>query len=449
MKIALCIAEDISLGPGYLITYLKERGDNVKLFFDPRQFNRGYSRNKTLAKIFDISDNLISDLRYFDPDMVCFSAVTAHYQWALNMAKRIKRVLPNTKIVFGGVHATLVPEEVRKHDFIDEVVVGDGIKYFGGEFDPDKIFPDREIFLKELPSEHRRIQLFMTSIGCPFNCSYCGNEQLRAVGQFKYHKRSVEGCISELKQLKERGAEYILFVDDILTINKTWLEKFAESYMTQINLPFSCFIHPKFISEEIVNLLKMMGCQSAWMGIQCGFEPLRKDILNRPETNIEIIKSCELIKNKGIKLIVDHIFGIPFETEITQEVSQQLYEHIKPDIVNCYQLLYFPKSKIIEHALKCGYLKKEDIGKINRGKGILYQTNNKGQKYYDTYVKSMITIPLGSIIYELLPIWIIKVLVLIKSGRAFTLRAIIQNEIFFAWRALKIKWKLLKNYIKK
>jgi radical SAM superfamily enzyme YgiQ (UPF0313 family) len=328
-----------------------------------------------------------------------------------------------------------VPEVVKQNKFIDEVVERDGIRYFGGEFDPDKIFPDREIFLKELPPEHRKVQLFMTSIGCPFNCTYCGNQQLREIGAFKYIRRSVEGCIAELKLIKQRGGKLIFFADDILTMDKKWLREFLDVYVKEINLPYTCFIHPRFIDKEIVQWLKDSGCLSCWLGIQQGDERIRMHIMSRPETNQEIIETAKLVKDAGIIFIIDHIFGVPFENEMAQEISYNLYSQIKPDIVNCYELLYFPKAKIIESALKCGYLTAKDIPIINEGKGIVYTTNNHWQKFYDMYLKSFITIPLGSIVWEFMPIVLIKFIVLFKAKRYFTLMAILENEIFFTWRA--------------
>jgi len=296
MKYAFCVAEDINLGVGYLIAYLKSQGHEVKLFFDPRQFARGYSRNSTLAKVFGIRKWLLKKIRTYEPDEIWFSCVTASYKWAVGMAFDCKIQNPKAKIVFGGVHPTLCPEEVKKHLFIDEVVIGDGIEYLGGEFKPDELFAEREMFLKELPPEHRRVQLFMTSFGCPFNCSYCGNEQLRKVKKHKFFRRSIEGCIAELKILKESGMRYVLFVDDILTADRKWFKEFAKQYKRDIDLPYACFVHPKFVDETIVKYMKSSNCHTAWMGIQTGSEDLRKRILNRQETNKEVVEACKLIK---------------------------------------------------------------------------------------------------------------------------------------------------------
>ena len=443
MKIAFVCCEDIQLGPAYIITHLKKQGHDVRLFFSPRQFDRGYARNKFLARLLSLDNYIIHKIEKFNPDKVLFSLVTATYRWNLQMAERIKKKLPTTKIIFGGVHSTLVPDEVKSHSFIDEVIVGDGVEHFGGVFDPDNLWPDRDIFFKELPSYHRKYQLFMTSFGCPYACSYCANEELRKHYDRKLIKRSVEGCIKELKYLKERGMKYVLFVDDILCVDREWLRAFAIAYNSAINLPFCCFGHPKFLDEEIIKTLKEMGCEMVWIGIQTGAEQLRKDILNRPETNDEIKAACALINKYNMKLMIDHIFGLPYESEMTNDFSTVFYSELKPDVVNCYELLYFPKAKIINHAIKFGYLTLADVPKIERGEMLQYHTGNRGNFFYDIYHKPMVVIPLGNVTWELLPTWLVKLIIYIRAGRAFIPIVMIQNEIYFTWKAILKKGRLI------
>jgi len=426
-----------------VMSYLRSQGHEVKLFFDPMQYKRGYAHNGLLSKLFSVENYNIRKIKEFKPDACLFSCMTATYGWALHMAKRVKEEV-GCKIIFGGVHPTLVPEEVKRHDFIDEVCEGDGIAYFGGEFDPDKIWADRESYLRELPSVHRKVQLFQTYLGCPFRCTYCGNEQLFKVGKYKPHRRSIEGCIKELKHLKEeRGMRYVLFIDDVFTTDKKFIIDFLKRYVEEIKLPFACFGHPKYLDDNIVKLLKDAGCESIWIGIQTGAEDLRKTILNRPETNQEILDACALVKKHNIKLIIDHIFGFPYESNMSQDVSYNLYKECKPDVVNCYQLLYFPKAKIIESALKFGYLTPADVGKINRGEHIIHQMDNRPQTYRDTYMKALTVLPLGNIIWELFPMWLCKLIIHIRARRGFVPMVIIQNEVFFSWRLILKRLRII------
>jgi len=237
--------------------------------------------------------------------------------------------------------------------------------------------------------------------------------------------------------------KYVLFVDDIFTADKKWLKHFLIEYKKHIGSPFCCFAHVRFLDEEVIMQLKEAGCHTAWLGIQSGDERLRKQIMNRPESNREIVDKCKLIKDAGIQLIVDHIFGIPTENAGSQDISYNLYTEINPDIINCYELVYFPKAKIIDIAVRTGAIMPSEIQKINEGKSITYQQGNQPSKFYKEYAKGFAAIPLGGIAYEILPLWIIKLLVYLKSGRGFIPLAMLQNEIFFTVRAI---WKKLKPF---
>ena len=196
--------------------------------------------------------------------------------------------------------------------------------------------------------------------------------------------------------------------------------------------------------EEIAEMAKSK-CQTIWLGIQSGCPNHRKYILDRPETNEQIIKVSEWIKKYGIKLMVDHISGLPYESDLTHELSYALYEHIQADVINVYECLYFPKAKINEHALKCGYLVKEDIEKINRGQFIVYQQGNKSGHFYNKYSKCIVSIPLQNAAWEFLPLTIIKLFVHARAGRLYIANAMIQNEAFFTIRAILKKLGFMKH----
>lgn len=336
MRIAFYCKDDLNLGAAYVIAYLKSKGNEVRLFLE--------RNNITFVH---------RQLRY-SPDLVCISCVTANLEWGLKIAKEIRKT-SKVKILFGGVHPTLCPETIEREGF--EVCVGDGISYFGGTFEPDNTWPDREIFLQQLPPVQRAYQIFMTGFGCPFRCSYCNNHQLRPIMK----RRSVEGCIKELEYLKSNGLRYVLFVDDIFTINRSWLMDFLGSYKKDIRLPFTCFGHTKVIDKEIADNLKSSCCECVWLGIQSGSERVRKEILNRHETNAEITKACRVIKEAKLKLMIDHIFDLPQETYETLLESFKFYKTLRPDVVNCYELIYLPHAEInkfghseVKHQLEGG-----------------------------------------------------------------------------------------------
>jgi len=350
MKIAFFCFTDFNLGASYVIAYLKQLGHEVRLF---------------LERATDSPRLLV--VKKFNPDLVCFSCVTANHQWAIELAQEVRKI-SKARILFGGVHPTLCPEDFEGFD----ICQGDGLKYFGGEFKPDELWADREIFFEQLPPVHRRYQIFMTGFGCPFRCSFCNTYLLNK----KIVRRDAFNCINELAYLKRRGLKYVLFDDDIFTLNKEWLTDFLTQYIRHISLPFTCFGHAKYIDDEIVKLLKNANCQCVWLGVQSGYEPSRRSILNRTESNQEISLACQLIKKTGMKLMIDHIFGLPGDNEYTLIESYYFYRALKPDVVNVYELLYLPKA---------------EINKYGKSKA-LYQ--KQGGENYKKYASSFASIPL-------------------------------------------------------
>lgn len=345
MRILFCCKENFNLGAAYLISFLKHQGHEVRLFLD---FGKK-----------------VAPYREFNPDLVCISCVTANKDWALSTARTIRDEI-KARILFGGVHPTLCPEDFEGYD----VCIGGGEEYFGGKFDPDYLWADREIFLRQLPRVHREYQIFMTGFGCPFRCSFCNNHQLRRV----LVRRDPMNCIDELAYLKQKGLRYVLFDDDIFTLNPDWLVFFLHHYTRRVALPYTCFGHAKFLSRQICKDLKESGCECVWLGIQNGNELVRKEILNRQETNAEIQKACRMVKQAGMKLMVDHIFGLPCDNKLWD--SYQFFKTLKPDVVNVYELLYFPKA---------------EINKLGHSKA-LFQKD--GGEDYRRYAKSFASIPL-------------------------------------------------------
>lgn len=492
MKIAFVCAEDEIPGICYLSAHLKKNGHEVFLVFEPKQFSRAYLRNNFLAKIFSREKENLARLKKINPDLIGFSCTTAHYQWARDFAHKVKKILPQTPIIFGGVHSTLVPELVIKEKAIDFVCQGEGEgplleildaikagKRAGEDdfivsniwyknngriknnplrpllHDLDELpYLDKDLFKGYLPNHYREYSYYFTSRGCPYNCSYCGNEPLRKiyVGLGKYVRRmSPQRAVDELLFLKERyKTKYILFEDDVFAMDENWLTEFIPLYRKEVGLPFTCFGHVKLLTPKIIKLLKQGGCDLLWFGLQSADEKIRRDVFQRYETNEEIIRATDLCHKEKIQFMVDQILNIPHDSREAMKEALLLYNRIRPAMINCYSLLYFPKAKINEIALKAGFIKKEDISKIDEGKSIVYQTGDFSHHddFYSRYALLLTAIPFlpkwvvakiagseklidffGKLPLILIPL--VKILINFKIGRGFLPFAIFKMEVFF------------------
>ena len=435
MKIAFVYIGSENLGIEYLSAILKEHGHEVRLFYDPSLFDDKYIFSiPSLSMIFNIREIIIKQLIDYKPDLVCFSVFTEAFLWALEMSYSIKKNL-DVKILFGGVHPTMVPERVIKEKVVDMLIVGEGfealpelVNALNNNKDISKIknlwlktnnkvienpirpvfpdlnklpFPDKAIFAKYFSINGH--YLIMTSLGCPYRCSYCSNDffisMYKKKGPF-FRRRSPENVIKELMFAhKKYNLKAIDFQDDIFTINKSWLKDFLKLYTKQLNLPYRILSHTKFVDEEIIKLLKDTRCYRVQFGVQSLNEKVRKTILNRIEKNQDIKKAFLLCEKYKLQYAVDHMYGIPTEGKEHQMEAARFYSQFKPARFGSFWLVYYPKTKITEIALKLKVLKLRDVEKFE--KGFIKHYHEYGsvrdidkQKLFDNFSVFFLLIPL-------------------------------------------------------
>jgi radical SAM superfamily enzyme YgiQ (UPF0313 family) len=128
-------------------------------------------------------------------------------------------------VVFGGIHATLFPEEAARLGAAHAVVRGDGDRiwssviadcaegrpqaiYEGGRVSGDAFVSARWDLLPERSYMWASVQ---TVRGCPKHCSFCS--VWRTDGQ-EPRQRSVDRVIEEIVELRRRGFRFIALADD-------------------------------------------------------------------------------------------------------------------------------------------------------------------------------------------------------------------------------------------
>ena len=72
------------------------------------------------------SQEIIDHINETKPGLVGFSVMSQQYEWVEEKSKDIRKAMPDFVQVIGGVHCTMVPDDVHKSKLFDYVCVGEG-----------------------------------------------------------------------------------------------------------------------------------------------------------------------------------------------------------------------------------------------------------------------------------------------------------------------------------
>jgi len=381
----------------------------VSLAFSYSLFNDHYNLCfPSIAPFFDDTDDVIQKIKDVRPDVVAFSALTCTYQWNIKIAEAVKKMNPNTVVIFGGVHPSAVPERVLSKECIDAVCVGEGdnslptlLKELAEKKSFEALSPipnlrfkgangqivigpkapfvhdlDALPFLdKDIWDPYIRIgDLYytMASRGCPFRCTFCFNNffaKLPGAGGGKYvRQRSVDHMIAELVAANKKfKLKLIDFEDDIFTVNKAWLKEFLPRFKKEVNVPFQCLTHPKYMDDEVAKWLKEAGCSWVQMGIQSLDEEYKVNELKRYEKSNHIEIAMEAMLKNGINPKIDHMLALPGEPPEAQEKARVVYARYTPARIQTFWTQFLPGTEMMAQVEKSGIINAEEANSINEG----------------------------------------------------------------------------------
>jgi len=236
------------LGPITLASILHDRG------YDARVYNENISGS--------IPDNPAAYEDICSADIVGVSIMTSTAARGYAIADRIKRDAPNVKVVFGGVHATFLPDEALPHG--DIVVRGEGETVIeqiaDGRIHSGIIQAPHLEDLNSIPTLNhalmndfdkliagsRKKEIYelpiMASRGCPYGCTFCS--VTRMFGR-KVRRQSVAKVYRDICRYAEQGFRRFFFYDDNLTSDRVWARELFDR-MAPMRLRFNAQVRADF-----------------------------------------------------------------------------------------------------------------------------------------------------------------------------------------------------------
>lgn len=159
-----------------------------------------------------------------------------------------------------------------------------------------------------------------TQRGCPYTCKWCST----AVYGQSYRRRPANQVAEEMKMLKDQyHPDALWFVDDVFTVSHKWLIAFREEVLKQdAIIPFECITRAERLNDEILQLLKDVGCFRIWIGAESGSQTIIDAMDRRVDVN-QVKKVIQDTNAMGIETGTFIMLGYPGETEkdITETIQ--------------------------------------------------------------------------------------------------------------------------------
>lgn len=367
-------------------------------------FKPGFSKEETKQLPHEnIIPDLQSKIDKLNPDLLAISCLSQEYEFLTSFLPKIN--LPgHTKAVIGGIHASLMADDVIKTKMFDLVVIYEGEATFGeiltrmenedslrdiqgtyfmdrstGEIiknprrqllspeelwavEADFSFYDDAYFLRPFDGKMiRRYDVDMAR-GCPYNCNYCGNSALKrlnkGLGMFM-KTRPFDSLFSHLKNMLDKyDIDIFQLMDEcFLAHPNSWLEEFGERYAAECGKPFIVQTRAETVTEERIKILKSFGAPfQISIGVESGSERILRDICKRTCTKQHIIKAFDILQKYHIRTNAFFMLGLPYETREDIFNTIDLCRRIKPSVSSISIFQPLPGQELTRLCIEKGFI---------------------------------------------------------------------------------------------
>ena len=362
----------VPMGLGYVAGYLEEQGEPIVIYDE-----------EVASRPFDEAcvDYLVSQEKAPPPYVFGFSCVTAGQARAEDMARIVRSKYPDSLIVMGGVHPTLIPSDPLEHSPTDIVVLGQGeqtmlevLKAFrekgkvfddvqGVAFMRDEEFiktPPRTKFLSlnDMPDfpyhffeeflDKYDLGWVVSSYGCPFDCVFCSQ---RAITGVRVSYSENEKVIRQIRTLVEKyGVDHIWFADDNLSIKKKRIlalcDDIVESGLHK-KCSFDAQTRADGVNPQILAAMKRANFRTISYGIEVATDRLMK-MIKKSETVEDCENAIRMSKEAGLDVACTFIFGWPTETAEDRKACFDLALRFDADIVRFNNATPYPGTALYD-----------------------------------------------------------------------------------------------------
>jgi radical SAM superfamily enzyme YgiQ (UPF0313 family) len=308
----------------------------------------------------------IEDIPFDDNcDLVGISCMTSNAPRGYRIAQEFRA--RGKKVVMGGVHPTLLPNEALRH--ADSVVIGeaegvwrDVIKdaekgRLQSTYHKPSPSLDEYLSIRTRGSAKKRffdIMPVMTTRGCPYGCEFCCVHDI-----FGRKIRHVP-VPNVVRDIAESKGKFFLFLDDNIIGDQKYAKELFQA-LIPLRIKWVGQASVSLVNnKDLIRLAVQSGCEALFFGIESVSETqassLRKSLKSTKETEEAIRK----IKDHGIYFHPSLIFGFDDDTRDTFPATLDFLMRNNVSSASLNVLTPYPGTRTYERMASEGRLLTDD-----------------------------------------------------------------------------------------
>jgi radical SAM superfamily enzyme YgiQ (UPF0313 family) len=342
----------------------------------------------------ELSFEQIADrVRRARPDVVGITAMTQTLIDVVRAIEIVQSAAPQARIVLGGPHVHLFPDETIALPGVDFLVQGEGERIFADLLDhiddptalrkvPGLVFQSkgrtvntgRPALIDDLdalpfPARHltdvtrydsvlsprHPVTTMFTSRGCPYVCSFCDRPHLGK----KFRARSANSVVDEIQLCVELGVSEFLIYDDTFTVRRQRVVDICDEILRRgLDVGFDVRARVDTVDGELLRLMARAGCRGLHYGVESGTEKILEVL--RKKIDLQTVKQVFAeTRAAGMQALAYFMIGCPTETVEDIRETFRMARDLDPDFLHLTILTPFPGTEIYLDGLESGVIERD------------------------------------------------------------------------------------------
>ncbi|MDO8568500.1 MAG: radical SAM protein, partial [Dehalococcoidales bacterium] len=202
--------------------------------------------------------------------------------------------------------------------------------------------------------ERQPYGVIYTSLGCPFNCSYCN---IRALYNARpgIRFRSPARVIEEIDYLvKNYQIKNIKFLDELFAINEDRVIDICDRVIRGgYDLNIWAYARVDTVNEKMLKKMKQAGINWLAYGFESASAEVRKGVAKKFQQEV-VTRAIEMTRAAGIYIIGNFIFGLPDDNLETMQQTLDMAMYFNFEYANFYAAMAYPGSQLYDDSVKQG-----------------------------------------------------------------------------------------------